>query len=386
MNNLGSVLAALLSQGGQNLAQTPPFMSQQGGGAPMMPAQATGGGMPTGMPQQPPMPQQMPSQGPSGGGQPMAQSVGGDYQQMMQRAMSALQNPMGNTIPTMPQAQPQSAHPAIQALMQALGAGLQGFGYGSMNGNQQAQAQQLAAQKAEAMGRMAGQAGQLGLEQQRVGLEGQRVGEEQKRTAIEAGRAATERETSLGQLGESQKRTVIEKQRADQEHEAKLKELDTQAKQLEESIRAHGAEEKLGHERISVERQANNLAQQRINMEADHYEQQMQLAGKQYTRQLAEDERKTLHTSLDSYWKEHPYLANLSGTGASSLQQQHKDIDDYIDRKVGMSQTPTGGPGSDIKVKGGMPPAGATGIAPGSDGKKYYHDAQGNRLGEAPGG
>jgi len=106
-------------------------------------------------------------------------------------------------------------------------------------------------------------------------------------------------------------------------------------------------------------------------MEKKHFEDTIAMQGKQYTRQLAEDERKTLHTTLDAYYKEHSWLANITGTGASSIQQKHKDIDDYIDKKIGVMTNPGGWSGWKPNATGGVLTEGQTKPAYQKDGKWY---------------
>jgi hypothetical protein len=254
---------------------------------------------------------------------------------LMTQATSMMGNPASQTIPGAPQPQT-GQHPVIQAIIKALASGLQGAGYGAMPAQQQMESQQLAAQKAEAMAR-------LGFQQQQLGLEGQRVGIERQRAGTEAESVRQTGEYQRGELAESAKRTkieekrsAIEQQRANQEHEAQLNAHNDRASQLEEETRFHKQQGTLEGQRNALAQQANVLAQNRIDMEKDHYEKTLQLQGKQYTRQLAEDERKQLHTSLDEYYKAHPILTDLSGTGPGSIQNMHKSIDDYIDKKIGV--------------------------------------------------
>jgi hypothetical protein len=249
---------------------------------------------------------------------------------MMDMARQAMQNPAAQTVPQPSGAIDPTQHPVIAAILKAVSDAAGAYGWTSMPPQQRLESQNLAQQKAEAMAR-------LGMQQQQLGLEGQRVGIEQQRATTEATGVKQTGEYQRGELEQSGKRTAIEQQRANQEHQDRIAEHDLRSKQLEEDIRYHRAETTTAQGRLAVERQANALAGERIDMEKKHFEDQIALQGKQYTRQLAEDERKQLHTSLDEYYKEHPWIANLSGTGAGTLQQKHKDIDAYIDQKIGVS-------------------------------------------------
>jgi hypothetical protein len=250
---------------------------------------------------------------------------------LMTQAAGMFSNPNAAAVP--PQSQGSidpMQHPVIKAIIQALSQGAQNFSQTAMDPRERMQRQEMEAQKAEALGR-------LGISQQQVGLEGQRVGIEQRRANTEAQGVKQTGEYQRGELGIRGKEAATSQQRADQEHQDRIAQHELATKELEETVRAHGAEEKIGAGRLSVERRANELTGQRIDMEKQHFEDTVAMQGKQYTRQLAEDERKQLHTSLDEYYKEHPWLANITGTGAGTIQQKHKDIDDYIDKKIGVS-------------------------------------------------
>jgi len=278
------------------------------------------------------------------------------------QAQQSFSNPAASPVP---QANPIAAianHPIVQAILKAVSSGAGAYGWTSMPPQQRLEAQQLEAQKAEAMAR-------LGQEQQRIGMEGQRVGFEGQRTAAQVGESGARQKQAEAETTAIPKRTAIEQQtantaqqRADQEHQDRIAENEVRLKQLEEETRSHKETERIGQGRLSVEQRANELAADRIDMEKEHFEGQIAMQGKQYTRQLAEDERKQLHTSLDEYYKTHPWLANITGTGAGSIQQKHKDIDDYIDKKIGVMSGPAGQGGTtefERKPDGTIGPKGA---------------------------
>jgi hypothetical protein len=249
---------------------------------------------------------------------------------LMTQAAGMFSNPNAAAVPPAPQGiiDP-TQHPVIKAIIQALSQAASGFSQTAMDPRERMQRQEMDAQKAEALAR-------LGISQQQLGFEGQRVGIEQQRANTEATGVQQTGAYQKGELAQSGKRTAIEQQRADQEHQSRLAEHEQRTKQLEEEVRSHKATEKFETGRLGVEQRANQLAGERIDMEKKHFEDTIAMQGKQYTRQLAEDERKTLHESLDKYYAEHSWLANLTGTGAQTIQQKHKDIDTYIDQKIGV--------------------------------------------------
>jgi hypothetical protein len=250
---------------------------------------------------------------------------------LMTQAAGMFANPNAAAVPPAPQGviDPMQ-HPVIKAIIQALSQGAQNYSMTAMDPRERLQRQEMDAQKAEALAR-------LGISQQQLGLEGQRVGIEQQRATTEAKGVEQTGAYQRGELGIRGKEAAISQQRADQEHQDRIAEHELRSKQLEEDIRYHKAETQTAQGRLAVERQANALAGERIDMEKKHFEDQIALQGKQYTRQLAEDERKQLHSSLDAYYGAHPWIANLSLTGPGTIQQKHKDIDDYIDQKIGVS-------------------------------------------------
>jgi hypothetical protein len=263
---------------------------------------------------------------------------------LMAMAQQSMQNPAAQATPQPSGMVNPSQHPLIGALLKGLAQMAQSYGWTAMPPQERLERTQLEQQKAEAMAR-------LGQSQQQIGLEGQRVGIEGQRAATEAQSVKQTGQYQQGELAESSKRTKIEEkrsqidqQRADQEYQMKLKDHDLRTQQLEEETRSHKATESYESRRIGVEQRANELAGDRIDMEKKHFEDTVALQGKQYTRQLAEDERKQLHTALDDYYKEHPWIANITGTGPGSIQQKHKDIDTYIDQKIGVgtNATPAG--------------------------------------------
>lgn len=284
-------------------------------------------------------------------GQPQQQNpMAGNASDMMQQSQASMNNPMAQAVPHI---ESLMQHPLVQGFLKVLSAGAQAYGWSAMQPEERLQRQQMEQQKAEALAKQAAQQQQLGYEGQRVGLEGQRVGIEQQRATQEGAYqtgmlSGAEKSRAIEQqrAGYEGQRVGIDQQRADQEHQVALQRLDNEAKTLEESIRAHKAEEKIGGARLSIEQKANDIASRRLDIEAKHYEDTLSLQGKQFDRQLAEDERKTLHASLDGYYKEHPWMATLTGTGAQTLQRMHKNIDDYIDQKIGV-----GGQGSPLGAK-----------------------------------
>jgi hypothetical protein len=209
---------------------------------------------------------------------------------------------------------------------------MQSYSMTAMDPRERMQRQEMDAQKAEAMGRLGMQQQQLGLEGQRVGLEGERVG-------IEKGRAAQEKAYQTGELEQSGKRTSIEQQRADQEHQYQTGMLDKSAKQLEEEIRFHQQSGSLEQQRVNLEKSSQGLMKQRMQIEEDHFDQQIRMQGLAFNRTVAEDERKQLHTSLDEWAKSNSWSTWLQGK--DYLMQQHQAIDNFIDDKLRQVTGPT---------------------------------------------
>jgi hypothetical protein len=143
---------------------------------------------------------------------------------MLQTAMTRMQNPSSNTIPQAPQQIPPGAdHPMLRHVLQALGAFGQGFGYGAGTPAQQANNQEIEAKKAETMANLAStqawHEGQLGLGQQKVG-----VAEQRALTAEQAVQNAQRRIDAYKELGE--KRNNILQAKSEWEHEIAQGNLD----------------------------------------------------------------------------------------------------------------------------------------------------------------
>jgi hypothetical protein len=276
---------------------------------------------------------------------------------LMTQAAGMFSNPNAAAVPPAPQGViDPTQHPVIKAIIQALSQGAQNYSMTAMDPRERMQRQEMDAQKAEALAR-------LGISQQQLGLEGQRVGIEQQRATTEAKGVEQTGAYQRGELGIRGKEAAISQQRADQEHQDRLAEHALRTSQLEEDIRYHKSETQTAEGRLAVERKANALAGERIDMEKKHFEDQIALQGKQYTRQLAEDERKQLHTSLDEYYKAHPYLTTISGTGPQSIQQKHKDIDAYIDQKIGVQSGYSGWkPGQGVLTQPGQQETAPSGV------------------------
>lgn len=255
---------------------------------------------------------------------------------MMAQAQQALQSPMTSAVPQTSPIEQLANHPVIQALIKSLSAGAQGFGWSAMYPQERTQRTELEQQKAEAMGRLAGQQQQLALEGQRVGIEAGRAGEEARHnvaaeTTAAAGQKATEK-FQTGELAESHARTGIEQQRADQEYNQKKQELDLQGKQLEETTRFHQQSGSLERERNNIMAKDAQTAASRVQMEEDHFNKQTELQGLQLSRQVIQDQRKATHDVLDNYYKEHPTLGMLQGR--DSIMKMHQGIDAYYDDKL----------------------------------------------------
>lgn len=129
---------------------------------------------------------------------------------LMQAAQAQMNNPMSQTIPSAP---PQvTGHPLLAQILQGLGRAGQGIGYGMMTGPQQMESQQLAAQKAETMARLAQEQSwreaMAGIQQQRANtyqqqaeVAGRRadIAEERVKAYEEIGRTRNEIEASKSQ-------------------------------------------------------------------------------------------------------------------------------------------------------------------------------------------
>lgn len=81
------------------------------------------------------------------------------------------------------------------------------------------------------------------------------------------------------------------------------------------------------------------------------------------------------HTYIE---EEKPTITGVPGAVASKFNMNPTQ---KTGRSVSTHKTPAGAGGGGGKAKTNAVPAGATGKAPGSDGRMYYHDAKGNALG-----
>jgi len=86
---------------------------------------------------------------------PLVQQPPDSTQGMMQSAQQSLSNPLASSVPQMGGQIDPSVHPIIAKIIQALSGGAQSYGWASMPPEQRLQAQQLEAQKAETMARLA---------------------------------------------------------------------------------------------------------------------------------------------------------------------------------------------------------------------------------------
>jgi hypothetical protein len=311
-------------------------------------------------------------------------------------AYSSMNSPAAQTVPQPSGVIDSSLHPALAKIISIIANAAQSYGWTSMPPQQRMQAQEMEQQKAEAMARLGQGQQQLGLEGQRVGIEQGRLGEEQARTKIEAKRQQQESTFQTGQLAESSKRTSVEQQRADAEHTYQTGMLANAGKQLEEQVRFHNQQGTLEQNRINLEKSSQDLMKQRMQIEEDHFNQQIRMQGLTFNKQVAEDERKQLHTSLDEWAKSNSWSTWLQGK--DYLMQQHQSVDNFIDDKLRQvtgptpfpagstvtvqPSTPAGGKVNAPRATGGMP-AGATHTALGSDGKMHYTNAKGQDLGPA---
>jgi hypothetical protein len=251
---------------------------------------------------------------------------------MMNAAQSSLSNPMASSVPSAGGTIDPSVHPVVAAIIKALAGGAGAYGWTSMPPQQRLEAQNLEAQKAEAMSRIGLQQQQLGLEGQRVGIEQGRLGEEQARTKIEAKRQQQESSYQTGMLGEQQKRTGIEAARQKAEAEWQQSQAGVNAQRLDEEIRFHKQQGTLEQNRLGIEAKMAQTAAARLDMEEKHFDQQFQAQGLQFNRQVAEDQRKALHESLDKFYQEHGRTGFF--TGKDDILKQHQAIDEYINDKL----------------------------------------------------
>jgi hypothetical protein len=273
---------------------------------------------------------------------------------MMQQAMGMMSNPAGQTIPT-PQ-QPQGGpHPVIQAIIRALSSGLQGAGYGAMPAQQQVESQQLAAQKAEAMARLAGQ-------QQQLGLEGRRVGIEQQRATTEAKGVEQTGAYQRGELEQSGKRTAIEQQRADIERQRANQSYETEKQRLQQEATRINAEYgsgglrsqevASGASRAASEASLAATADARVKLERETSEAAMQRAGLSTDLKAIEDARQREIDGVKEIYGKNPWYERRSTT-LDSYNKQLKEINARYDAKISAAEKVAGTGAGAAGVVGG---------------------------------
>jgi hypothetical protein len=246
-------------------------------------------------------------------------------------------------------------HPQIAAVINAIAQGMHNFGMTAMDPRERIERQQLAEQKAEAMGR-------LGMQQQQLGLEGQRVGIEQQRANTEQQGVTQTGAYQTGELAESSKRTKIEQQRADQEYETKKRELDNQTKQLQnETLRTQSEYGKGGLRsqevaanvsRAATDAKMATIADAREKAEADYRQSQARAAGLQTDRATLEDERKARLAAVHDHFGQNRWYVPNSWT-LQWQQEKEQEINDEIDKRIAQAERVAGtGAGAGINQTG----------------------------------
>lgn len=250
----------------------------------------------------------------------------------MSMGMSLMNNPMAQGVP---QAAPISGianHPLIQMIGQALARAMQNIGFVGASPQVRQQGQELEQQKAQAIAQFAQRQQQLGYEGQRVGFEGQRTAADVTASNAAANRSNVEAQEAPKRTAIQSRGVDVEKQRADAEHAYQTGMLEKAGKQLDEDVRYHQQQGTLEQQRVNLEKSSQGLMKQRMQIEENHFDQQIKMQGLTFNRTVAEDERKQLHTSLDEWAKSNSWSTWLQGK--DYLMQQHQAVDNFIDDKL----------------------------------------------------
>jgi hypothetical protein len=250
----------------------------------------------------------------------------------MNMGMSLMNNPMAQGVPQASPIGGLANHPIVQMIGQALARAMQNIGYVGATPQVRQQGQELEQQKAQAIAQMAQRQQQLGYEGQRVGFEGQRTAADVLASQAAARRSDVEAAEAPKRTAVEQQRAGIEQQRADAEHAYQTGMLEKAGKQLDEEVRYHQQQGSLEQQRVNLEKSAQGLMKQRMQIEENHFDQQIKMQGLTFNRTVAEDERKQLHTSLDEWAKSNSWSTWLQGK--DYLMQQHQAVDNFIDDKL----------------------------------------------------
>ncbi len=311
------------------------------------------------------------------------------------QAQAAFSNPAASTVPAANPIAGLANHPMVKSILDALASAASAYGWTSMPPQQRLEAQNLEAQKAEAMAKLSQGERQLGYEGQRVGFEGQRTAADVQRSGAEANRANVE-------AGEAPKRTAIEQQtantaqqRADQEYETKKRELDNQTKQLQnETLRTQSEYGKGGlrsqevaanASRAATDAKMATIADAREKAEADYRQSQARAAGLQTDRATLEDERKARLAAVHDHYGQNRWYVPNSWT-LQWQQEKEKEINDEIDKRIAQAEKAAGtGVGAAAGGQGGvLAQPGSSGAANPSGGtvptfKQWQQGQQGQR-------
>jgi hypothetical protein len=250
----------------------------------------------------------------------------------MNMGMSLMNNPMAQGVPQASPIGGLANHPIVQMIGQALARAMQNIGYVGATPQVRQQGQELEQQKAQAIAQMAQRQQQLGYEGQRVGFEGQRTAADVTASNAAANRSNVEAQQAPLRTAIQSRGVDVEQQRADAEHAYQTGMLEKAGKQLDEEVRYHQQQGSLEQQRVNLEKNAQGLMKQRMQIEENHFDQQIKMQGLTFNRTVAEDERKQLHTSLDDWAKTNSWSTWLQGK--DYLMQQHQAIDSFIDDKL----------------------------------------------------
>jgi hypothetical protein len=250
----------------------------------------------------------------------------------MNMGVNLMNNPMAQGVPQASPIGGLANHPIVQMIGQALARAMQNIGYVGATPQVRQQGQELEQQKAQAIAQMAQRQQQLGYEGQRVGFEGQRTAADVLASQAAARRSDVEAAEAPKRTAVEQQRVQVEQQRADAEHAYQTGMLEKSGKQLDEEVRYHQQQGTLEQQRVNLEKSAQGLMKQRMQIEENHFDQQIKMQGLTFNRTVAEDERKQLHTSLDDWAKTNSWSTWLQGK--DYLMQQHQAIDSFIDDKL----------------------------------------------------
>lgn len=288
---------------------------------------------------------------------------------MMQQAMGMMSNPNAQAVPP---AQPgvidPTQHPIIGAIIKALASGMQGFSQTSMDPRERMQRQEMDAQKAEAMGRLAEtqamreQTGQWREEQaatarDRAGTYGEDV--ESKKQARETSAQIQQSKLDLAKSANEWKQAMAQG-RLDVAHQ----QLTQKAQQFEDMM-------KIRVKQVGIEQAKLELMDQATQIKAGFLD-----LGKTALAQRGTTQGADIAMKLSGLSFEHPILSQLIGLDdVSGLVGQGKGAG--IPGVGGTPAPTTGQPTAPISA----PPAPNRNTPPKKNGGAAFHyDNQGNRV------